>query len=216
MPDFVKATPMTSRSPAKAPTTREQSDRLAAETGAMVEFVLGLQRHAAALCIATACLFLAMTGLEFLYFQQLSGGLPSLDLRFFGFTPDEAMVWLTALGRRGSEIIIVWHYLTFDLVFPALFSLALMSLLLVSGNALPRFAAVPERMQAVFALVLVLPYTLFDYAQNIAVVRLLSDFLSANPDSLAFASTLIVCKFVFGVIPVIVIAAFLLAGRKKQ
>ncbi len=182
----------------------------------MVEFVLGLQRHVVALCVATACVFLAMTALEFLYFQRLSGGSPSLDLRFLGFTPDQAMVWLTALGRRGSEIIIVWHYLTFDLLFPALSSLALMSLLLAAGNRLPRFAAVPERMQAVFVLVLVLPYMLFDYAQNIAVVRLLSDFLSANPDSLALASTLVVCKFVFGVIPVIVIAAFLLAGRKAD
>lgn len=207
---------MTSRSPAKAPITPERSERLAAETGTVVEFILGLQRHAVALCIATAGVFVAMTGLEFLYFQQLSGGLPSLDLRFMGFTPDQAMVWLTALGRRGSEIIIVWHYLTFDLLFPVLLSLALMALLLVTGNALPRFAAVPARMQAVFALVLVLPYTFFDYAQNIAVVRLLSDFLSANPDSLAFASTLIVCKFVFGAIPVIVIAAFLLAAQKKQ
>jgi len=66
-----------------------------------------------------------MTVMEFFYFRQLSGGLPSLDMRYFGFTPDEGMAWLTALGRRGGEIILVWHYLTFDLLFPALLSLTL-------------------------------------------------------------------------------------------
>ena len=53
----------------------------------------------------------------------------------------------------------------------------------------------PGQVQSIFALVLVLPYTIADYAQNIAVARLLSDFLSANPDSLSFASALIVTKF---------------------
>ena len=28
------------------------------------------------------------------------------------------MAWLTALSRRGGEIILVWHYLTFDLAVP--------------------------------------------------------------------------------------------------
>ena len=71
--------------------------------------IMRLSRHAAVLSVVSAAVFIAMTGLEFLYFQRLSGGLSTLDLRFTGFTPDEGMAWLTALGRRGSEIIIVWH-----------------------------------------------------------------------------------------------------------
>jgi hypothetical protein len=157
-----------------------------------------------------------MSLLEFFYFRQLSGGLASLDMRVFGFTPDEGMAWLTALGRRGSEIVIVWHYLTFDLVFPALFSLTLIALLLWAGQRLPRFAALSNAAQAGFALILVLPFTLADYGQNIAVVRLLSDFLYANPDSLGFASTLIVTKFALGAIPVVVIAALYLAGERQN
>ncbi|TIT51085.1 MAG: hypothetical protein E5W75_08940, partial [Mesorhizobium sp.] len=74
----------------------------------------------------------------------------------------------------------------------------------------------PGQMQAIFALVLVLPYTLADYVQNIAVARLLSDFLYANPDSLSFASALIVTKFALLALPVIVIAAFWLAGQRRQ
>jgi len=89
--------------------------------------ILRLSRHAGALCVVSAAVFIVMTAMEFFYFRSLSGGLSSLDLRFAGFTPDEGMAWLTALGRRGSEIILVWHYLTFDLLFPALLSLTMVS-----------------------------------------------------------------------------------------
>lgn len=203
--------PMTSRSPAKAPTTPAEPDRRPLAAG-ILDAVAGLRQHAPVLCVATLALFLAMTALEFLYFQSLSGGLLSLDLHVLGFTPDEGMAWLTALGRRGSEIIIVWHYLTLDLLFPALFSLTLVSLVLWTGQNLPRFAAVSARCQALLALGLVLPYTLAEYAQNIAVIRLLSNFLNADPDSLALASGLTVTSFSLAAVPVIVVAGFYLAG----
>jgi len=167
------------------------------------------------LSMASAAVLLAMLALEFLYFRRLSGGIPTLDLRLFGFTPDEGMAWLTTLGRRGSEIIIVWHYLTFDLLFPALLSATFVSLILWTGHRLPRFAAMSSRMQAMFALCLVLPYTLSDYVQNIVLIRLLSDFLNANPDSLAFASSLTVTSFALAAVPVAVIAVFYLAGRRR-
>ncbi|TIN81798.1 MAG: hypothetical protein E5Y29_11530, partial [Mesorhizobium sp.] len=104
---------MTSRLPAKARTIPAEPDQY------------GLGRN--------------LTALEFFYFRQLSGGLPSLDMRILGFTPDEGMAWLTALGRRGGEIILVWHYLTFDLLFPALLSVTLVSLILATGRRLKAF-----------------------------------------------------------------------------
>ena len=177
--------------------------------------VLRLSRHAGALCVASTAVFIAMTLLEFFYFRQLSGGLPSLDVRFGGFTPDEGMAWLTALGRRGSEIILVWHYLTFDLLFPALLSVTMVSLILATGRRLKPFRALPVQVQSLLALAVVLPYTCADYAQNIAVARLLSDQLSANPDSLSFASSLIVTKFTLLALPVAVIAAFVFASLRR-
>lgn len=206
--------PTTSRSPAKAPTTPAEPDRHAFRANRLAA-VAGLSHHAPVLCLATAAMFVAMTALEFLYFQSISGGLASLDLHVLGFTPDEGMAWLTALGRRGSEIIIVWHYLTFDLLFPALFSVTLVSLLLATGQHLPRFAALPARGQALLALGLVLPYTLAEYAQNVALIRLLSDFLNADPASLALASSLTVTSFALAAVPVTVIAALYLAGRMR-
>ncbi|OQM75928.1 hypothetical protein BFN67_03240 [Pseudaminobacter manganicus] len=175
-----------------------------------------MHRHAAALVTVSAGMLIVIILLEFFYFRRLSGGLASLDMRVFGFTPDEGMAWLTALGRRGSEIVIVWHYLTFALVFPALFSLTLIALFLSAGQRLPRFAALSNSVRVGFALALVLPFTLADYVQNFAVVRLLSDFLSANPDSLGLASALIVTKFALGLIPLAVIVAFYLAGERHK
>jgi hypothetical protein len=206
---------MTSRLPAKARIIPAEPDQYGLGRS-LTATILRLSRHAGALCFLSAVVFIAMTVLEFFYFRQLSGGLPSLDMRIFGFTPDEGMAWLTALGRRGGEIILVWHYLTFDLLFPALLSVTLVSLILATGRRLKAFRVLPAQLQSIFALVLVLPYTLADYVQNIAVARLLSDFLSANPDSLSFASSLIVTKFALFAIPVIVIAAFWLAGQKRQ
>ncbi|MER9642634.1 hypothetical protein [Mesorhizobium sp. M7A.F.Ca.US.010.02.1.1] len=206
---------MTSRLPAKARTIPAEPDQYGFGRN-LTATILRLSRHAGALCFLSGVVFIAMTALEFFYFRQLSGGLPSLDMRILGFTPDEGMAWLTALGRRGGEIILVWHYLTFDLLFPALLSVTLVSLILAAGRRLKAFRVLPAQLQSIFALVLVLPYTLAHYVQNFAVARLLSDFLSANPDSLSFASALTVTKFALFAIPVIVIAAFWLAGQKRQ
>ncbi|TGQ73213.1 hypothetical protein EN829_012350 [Mesorhizobium sp. M00.F.Ca.ET.186.01.1.1] len=206
---------MTSRLPAKARIIPAEPEQYGLGRS-LTATILRLSRHAAALCFLSAAVFIAMTAMEFFYFRQLSGGLPSLDIRYLGFTPDQGMAWLTALGRRGGEIVLVWHYLTFDLFFPALLSVTLVSLILATGRRLQGFRRLPGQMQSILALILVLPYTLADYAQNLAVARLLSDFLSANPDSLAFASALIVTKFALLAVPVIVIAAFWLAGQKRQ
>ncbi|CAN7604883.1 hypothetical protein [Mesorhizobium sp. LjRoot246] len=206
---------MTSRLPAKARIIPAEPDQYGIGRN-LTATILRLSRHVAALCFLSAAVFIAMTVMEFLYFRRLSGGLPSLDMRVFGFTPDEGMAWLTALGRRGGEIILVWHYLTFDLLFPALLSVTLVSLILAVGRRLKAFRVLSAQLQSIFALVLVLPYTLAHYAQNIAVARLLSDFLSANPDSLSLASALTVTKFALFAVPAIVIVAFWLAGQKRQ
>lgn len=206
---------MTSRLPAKARTipAEPEASSLVQNVTAMV---LRLPRHAAVLCFASAIVFIAMTLMEFFYFRGLSGGLASLDMRVTGFSPDEGMAWLTALGRRGGEIILVWHYLTFDLLFPALLSVTLASLILATGRQLRGFRALPAQAQALVAVVLVLPYTIADYSENIMVARLLSDFQAANPDSLSFASALIVTKFALLAIPLIVIPAFYLAGQRAR
>ena len=172
-----------------------------------------LERHAAALSFAAAAVFVAMTVLEFFYFRRIGDGVLSLDLRFSGFSPEDAMSWLNALGPRGRQSVIVWHYLTFDLVFPALFALALASIILALGRYSARFPQ--ERRQAyAVAAALAAPAALADYAQNIAVARLLIDTLNARPDSIAVASALVVAKFVAYLPPLATIALLWLSGRR--
>jgi len=182
----------------------------------VIAAILRLRRHAAALSFATAAVFAAMTMLEFLYFRRLSGGMSSLDLRFWGFSESEGFAWVAGLGRPGAETILVWHYLTFDLVFPTLLSATLVSLILKSGDRLPRFSTLSDRLRAILALVLVLPYTISDYAQNLVVARILADPPSAGAEAMALASGLIVVKFAFLAVPIITIAAFVLAARRAR
>lgn len=182
----------------------------------MISVIAGLRRHAAALSVVTAAVFAAMTLLEFFYFRSLSGGEPSLDWRVLGFSESQGFDWIARIGRPGAETILVWHYLTFDLVFPALLALTLASWILKTGEKLPRFAALSDRMRSLVALALVLPYVIADYAQNIVVALMLSDTPSAGSRSMALASGLIVAKFALLAVPLAAIAAFALAARRAR
>ena len=172
-----------------------------------------LERHAAALSFAAAAVFVAMTVVEFLYFRRIGDGAPSLDLRFAGSSPEDAMSWLNSLGPRGRESVIVWHYLTFDLVFPSLAALALASIILALGRGAPRFPQM-RRQAYIVAAALCAPAALADYAQNVAVARLLMDPLNATPDSIAVASALVVAKFVAYVPPLGAIAFLWSSSRR--
>ena len=48
------------------------------------------------------------------------------------------------------------------------------------------------------------------------MARLLSDFQSANPDSLSFASSVTIAKFVLLAVPFLAVAAFVLVGRRRR
>ena len=172
-------------------------------------------RYTGMLWFLAAAEFTLMLAMEFLLFRRLSGGLPSLDVRP-GFSTDDVNQWLTALGPQGAEAVMVWHYLTFDLLFPALFGLALASSILSLGRRLPRFATMPSWLKLVFAAVLVLPYVYFDYAQNWAVMAVIRDPFNIDPAAVARASGLNQLKFVFLALPLVVIALFALAGQKGR
>jgi hypothetical protein len=172
-------------------------------------------RRTALLSILAAGEFVLMTAMEFLVFRRMSGGLPSLDTRIAGFTVADVTQWLAALGPQGAETVIVWHYMTFDLLFPLLLSMALASVILWLGNRLPRFAAYSETSRQTFALAIVAPYAIADYAQNLAVMELLQEPFEVDPGEAGVASALVVAKFVFFLLPVLVIALFALAGQRR-
>lgn len=173
-----------------------------------------LLRYTGLLWFLSAAEFLLMTAMEFFLFRRLSGGLPSLDVRP-GFSVEEVNQWLAALGPQGAETILVWHYLTFDLLFPALFGVTIVSTGLVLGRRLPRFAAMPNWVQVAFAAAIIAPYVCLDYAQNWAVVKLLREPFTDNALAVSRASALNLLKWVSLALPAAILALLALAGQKK-
>lgn len=175
-----------------------------------------LWRHALPLTFATLAVLAVMAALEFFYFRPISGGLSSLAWRPFGFEPQDGIAWLTALGPRGAEGLLVWHYFSIDLVFPALLSVTLLSLLLFAGQKLPWFMALGPRRRGALGVCIIAPYMLAHYAQNIVLIQLLSDPQSANAETLAVASTLGVLKFGLLFIALFVLACMFAIGHARR
>jgi hypothetical protein len=176
--------------------------------------VSGLRRATVALCAASVALFLVMIVLEFFYFQRLSGGLPSLDIRVTGFSSDEAVAWLTALGEPGREAVLVWQDSSFDLFFPAVFGLALVGAFLHAASRSPTLRS--RRTQLVTGLLIVLPYVVADYSQNILIVRMLSDPSAASVWLTSVTSDLVTAKFLLALAAMAIIAALLARSRVRS
>jgi hypothetical protein len=177
--------------------------------------VPGLRRSAVTLCAVSAVLFAVMIVLEFFYFQRLSGGLSSLDIRLTGFSSDDAVAWLTALGEPGREAVLVWHYSSFDLFFPAVFGLALLGVFLNIASRSPVLALRSRRAQLAAGTLIVLPYVVSNYAQNLFIVRMLSDPSAASIWLTSVTSVLVMAKFVFALAAMVVIAAVFLRGQGR-
>ncbi|MDP3895462.1 MAG: hypothetical protein Q8Q62_02180 [Mesorhizobium sp.] len=168
------------------------------------------------LAILAAANFAAMVVLDACWFRPAAGGLASLDTRVTGFTTEDAFQWLTALGPQGREAIIVWHYLTFDLTFPALFSLAVAGFVLTYARRLDRFKSLPRRAQTLCALAVPLPYALADYGQNLLVVRMLAAPVDVSQALAAAASVLVILKFAFCIAALAIVAAAIMAARRTD
>lgn len=171
-------------------------------------------RHPQILLALTGLVYMVMVVLEHFYFRRLSGGLPSLDSRVAGFSTESAFTWVTALGPAGSQAVLVWHYLTLDLVFPALFGLTLASLTLAASRNIAFFSGYSQRVRNAAALIWVSPYVLADYCQNLLIGMLLADPVGTRHSLVEAASVLVVLKFVFGGIGVAVILAMLWYSRR--
>jgi hypothetical protein len=156
-----------------------------------------------------------MAVLEFFYFQRLSGGLASLDIRLTGFSSDDAVAWLTALGEPGREAVLVWQYSSFDLLFPAIFGLALLGLFLNASSRSASMAARSKRAHLAAGVLTVLPYVLVNYAQNVFIAQMLSDPSAASIRLTSATSVLVVAKFVLALAAMAGVAFVFLRGRPR-
>ena len=158
---------------------------------------------------------LAMLALEFLYLRPLTGGQSSLDWRFDGFKPMEALSWLTALGPRGRETALVWHYLTADLLFPYLIGSALGGFTYHAARRLDMFRNLGEARLLRLCFVWILPYLIADYGENIMIATMLVDPVGASHSLIRTASVFTILKHVFFAIGLCMIAILIGLGRGK-
>jgi glucan phosphoethanolaminetransferase (alkaline phosphatase superfamily) len=118
------------------------------------------------LLMAAIALYAVMALWSFPLIAENAGGLAGFDLRFFGYSADEARAFLSALSDTGRA-----HYLgiqhSLDLVYPAVLSLTLVLGVLRFGARLP----------LVVRLVLVLIPLAgagADYVENVLVAEILT------------------------------------------
>lgn len=170
-------------------------------------------RHPVLLTILAVPVGLVIAALEFFYLRPLTGGQPSLDWRFDGFRAVEAVSWLTALGPRGRETILVWHYLTADLVFPALIGLALAGYTYYAARRITFFRDLGDLQLRRFCLLWVAPYLIADYGQNVMVSIMLADPVGTSYSLIRTASVFIILKHAFFGVGLLVLAALGYLGR---
>lgn len=171
-------------------------------------------RHPVVLTVAAIPVALVMLALEFLYLRPLTGGQASLDWRFDGFKPMEALSWLTALGPRGREAVLVWHYLTADLLFPVLVGFALGGFTYYAARRLPFFRRFADATLRKLCVLWILPYLFVDYGENIMISAMLIDPVGASHSMMRTASVFVILKHIFFGIGLIAIAVLSVLARR--
>ncbi|GHD05672.1 hypothetical protein ACFOEZ_01925 [Tianweitania populi] len=172
-------------------------------------------RNPGVLTVAAIPVALVMLAFEFLYLRPLTGGQASLDWRFDGFKPMEALSWLTALGPRGREAVLVWHYLTADLLFPVLVGFALGGFTYYAARRVSFFRRLADSTLRKLCVLWILPYLIVDYGENIMISAMLVDPVGVSHSLIRTASVFVILKHVFFGIGLIVIAALSVLARRE-
>lgn len=173
-------------------------------------------RNPGVLTVAAIPVALVMLAFEFLYLRPLTGGQASLDWRFDGFKPMEALSWLTALGPRGREAVLVWHYLTADLIFPFLVGFALAGFTYYTVRRVPFFRRFSDATLRRLCVLWILPYLIVDCGENIMISAMLVDPVGVSHSLMRTASAFVILKHIFFGIGLIVIAVLTFVARRAE
>ncbi|MCC2112930.1 MAG: hypothetical protein KDJ16_12920 [Hyphomicrobiales bacterium] len=130
------------------------------------------------------------------HLRATAGGLEPFDLRFFGYSTDDARQFLAALGTEGRSFYRTIE-LILDSIFPMVYAstLALIGVLLVSG----RFACrrLPAALCRATPVVLAFIAMVLDYRENHLISKMLDRGPEAVGDQLvAAASLMTVAKWI--------------------
>ncbi len=119
--------------------------------------------------------------------MQYTGGLPLFDMSPLGYSYSDALALLAALGEEGRSVYVSIQ-LVLDLFYPILFALCYSALL----QWLTTVGKLSNRLWS-YLIVLPMLVCLFDYAENIGIWFMLTDYpdISENLVTLSSLFTLI-------------------------
>ncbi len=166
-----------------------------------------------ALLIVTNLVYFFMLGYSIPKLMGYSSGLPIFDMSPTGYSYDEALALLTALGREGREFY--YTQLAIDLLYPALFAACYFSLFqwLIKWG---------ETRHQIWQWVSLLPIfaAVSDYAENMAIWLMLSDFPAISHLLVTVSSALTITKSgvttVYWLALLVLIAMALVQKYKKR
>ncbi|MDG1431776.1 MAG: hypothetical protein P8L68_14605 [Paracoccaceae bacterium] len=140
------------------------------------------------LTIVTAVNYAALIGVGVIKVMPATGGLKPFDLRYFGYSYDDALTYLSALRFDTAELLlgpVRW----LDTSFPLLFAATLI------GWGWVLAARAPDHIKGLTVL-LPLGYLSLDYVENHLVAKMISGALP-SADQVQLASSVTVGKFLF-------------------
>lgn len=175
-----------------------------------------LLRNPIVLTVAAIPVGLVMLALEFLYLRPMTGGQASLDWRLEGFKPMEALSWLTALGPRGRETLLVWHYLTADLLFPLLVGFALGGFTYYAARELPRLRQFGDLQLRRLCVAWIMPFLIADYGSNAMIATMLIDPVGVSHSLIRTASVFVILKHAFFAVGLLVLALLAWLGYRER
>ena len=133
-----------------------------------------------------------------------AGGLPCFDMRALGYSEQDAAAFLRALSARGRDLYL-HAQLPLDFVYPVLYTLLFCALLTALRDKKTKWLALP------------LLLAVFDYGENICLVRLLAAGVTAVPVALASTFTVVKSVLMYAVFAVILVLFWLrLMGKRKK
>jgi len=170
-----------------------------------------------ALFIAANAVYIAMLIYSIPMLMQYTDGLPLFDMSPLGYSYQEALALLSALGEEGRSIYLSLQ-LTLDLFYPFLFALCYSLLLLW----LIGVGKLSSRFWLYLAVIPVF-VCLFDYAENVGIWFMLTEYpvvskrLVMTSSVFTLAKSLLTMIYFAGLISAICVIVFRrLFGRTKK
>jgi hypothetical protein len=143
-----------------------------------------------ALFFATNLVYLTMLIYSIPMLLKYSGGLPIFDMSPLGYSYQEAMALLTALGEEGRNAYASIQ-LSLDILYPLLFALcyfALLQWLIRLGELSNRFC--------LYLSIIPIFVCVFDYAENICIWLMIQAFPTISENLVLTSSTFTLLKSV--------------------